>query len=178
MKASIKPSAKRSGEEILTVDAGVTGTGLAFWNAALWGELTYPRRAVNIYSREGDWLERTYGLAAKFEQELVLAQFSGLKVVNAFIEWPSVFDSTARSQAAAKKGDIGKLFFLCGMYAQILRRRSIPCVLVPVNDWIGQIPKPVNVARILKRLPKLDAKSHAIDATGLGLHLKGFLNNE
>lgn len=178
MPVSKKQFGARLLSDVLTIDPGLSGTGLAFWNEAEWNELVYPRKALNIYARENStWDVRANTLAAKFHSELELMHHGNHKTVRAAIEYPSVFSDTARSQASAKKGDMGKLFVIVGMYMEILRQWSIPVQLVPVNDWIGQLPKEVNQRRILERLPRLGVVAHALDATGLGLHLKGFLNN-
>ncbi|GAH42403.1 unnamed protein product [marine sediment metagenome] len=52
-------------------------------------------------------------------------------------------------------------------------------ILVPVNEWKGQLPKPVVVRRVRQVLGKLEDEqgktiaTHAIDATGIGLWVKG-----
>lgn len=95
-----------------------------------------------------------------------------------WVEWPS-FQESNRGRAAARKGDLMKLALAASIGLNVAWACNGHGYAVPIQEWKGQLPKDVVAKRIHKRLGKsvcdqLEIKSHAEDAVGLGLYLKGF----
>ena len=89
---------------------------------------------------------------------------------NIGIEYPRMFSGSFGHSVAAK-GDLGKLYYTCGIIAA-----SSNCEpwLIPVNDWKGNLNKTIVIKRVKKRLGRLpECRSHAWDAVGIGLYMRG-----
>lgn len=162
-------------EETISIDAGLSGTGLAHWAEEDWFRCVNPTRVVNLYARQAnDLIEKAAQLTYH-----VLQEIKGRKVLRAYIEFPRHFESTKGTTAEAQ-GDIIKLAYLVGCFATALRARGVEVFLVGVNEWKGQLPKDIVERRIIATLPdikeELNPTSHSWDATGIGLWAKGFLN--
>jgi hypothetical protein len=159
----------------VSIDAGLNGTGLAFWNERTWGDLCPPSQVANIYARGGSWDERARKLTEKFRFELQPTTRHCVTV--AYIEVPEYMEGTARVNASTVKGDTLKLAMVVGAFMAVCWELSIPILPYEVHEWKGQLPKEIVWKRIKARIPdvvKLNPKSHSIDAIGIGLHAKGF----
>lgn len=163
---------------VLSIDPGLDGTGLAWWRWEGWKEPEGPFNCENLYgaTREpeiGNWLVRGQVIASKLR---VRISTPNLKVMHIYCEYPKFMDN-ASGHMVARKGDLLKLTTLVGVFAEMAWERRIPFTLVPVNDWMGQLPFEVMQRRLIDRIPdvvKLNPKSHSWSAIGIGLHSKGF----
>jgi len=148
---------------LMTVDPGISGSAYAVWNNK-WQLV----EAQNLYpSSEADsWEDACVSLSEKVAQLTIRHE-----VTVGAIEYPAYFASVS-GEMVAKKGDLLKLTFLVGMlYCQF-----VECTLVPVREWLGQLPKEVvegRIRRILGAEACKDFKSHTWYAVGIGLYLKG-----
>jgi Holliday junction resolvasome RuvABC endonuclease subunit len=145
---------------IITIDPGLAGTGYAIWNQQ-WdlmghGVLTC-KSAKNIYQQL-----HFYGMKIK---EVVDDCCSDMM----YIEYPAFFQS-AKGSVTAAGGGLVKLTILVGYLSAIL---DIEFRFVEVNKWKGQLPKNVIINRIKAIYPGIQAKTHAWDAIGIGLYIKG-----
>ena len=165
-----KPKLPCSNRRIMSIDPGVDGTGYAIWDdddrgiPAAHGVLTTPKL---FKGKKYSWGVRATDMAA---------QVSGLcsqwNVGTVWVEWPSDFEG-ARGNAAAKEGSVIKLAALTGMiWIMCIRHAFASVVPVDVTAWKGQLPKAAVIARI-KRATGKAYKSHAADAVGIGLYMKG-----
>lgn len=153
--------------QFMTVDPGLGGTG---W--AVFAEGTILPRAFGILNRPPpklDWTDRAEWLAFCLEE--TIAEYPAPKV---YIEYPAYFASVG-GEMVAKRGDLCKLTYLVGMLAGrgCLYANSI---LLPVNQWKGQLPKKVVENRVKKVLGnEFNGKypSHVYDSIGMGFYLKG-----
>jgi hypothetical protein len=158
---------------VLTIDPGLTGTGLAVWDAGRWRrELCLPISVQNLYGgNQRGYVERASHLAdavARIAEEGAAAE--------AYLEYPAIFSSSARGYAAAVRGDIVKLSYFVGVLSRALNERGTSTILVTVEVWKGQLSKPAVEARIRRLLPEIDSlkvKSHSWDAVGIGLWRQG-----
>ncbi len=166
------PTLKKN-SETATVDPGLGGTGLAFWSNRTWSEKVPPLEIKNLYA-EGHtlWTDSANSLVKKFKAEI-----EARTVTRVYIEWPKFFSGSVKGWTATTQGDIFKLSYLIGMFAEVCRQLGIEVILVPVNDWKGQLPKRVVEQRIRAKIPgvlALRPTTHSWDAIGIGLKLKGF----
>jgi hypothetical protein len=156
---------------LYTIDPGLSGTGWVEWTPR--GKI---RRAGVLQEKLEDanrWWVRGGLMAAKLINILLPLPHS-----NVVIEFPMYMESV--SGLAASKGSTLKLAFLIGCYAEALRKRKCVVQLITPMDWKGQLPKDVVINRVHRFYPKdeceeIGIKSHAYDAVGIGLWIRGKL---
>lgn len=158
---------------ILSVDPGVSGTGVALWRGKTWKKtVCNPVWAENLYPREkGDYVHKTNLLLARLETLI-----SETTVTDLWCEMPQFFDD-AGGHMAAKKGDLAKLTFFVGAIAGLCYKRGIRFHPVEPSEWKGQTSKEMVIRKINTVLPQiheLKPKSHSYDAIGIGLWAQGF----
>jgi Holliday junction resolvasome RuvABC endonuclease subunit len=160
-------------KERLSVDPGLTGTGLAFWRDRDWKKQVPPVHVQNLtVGYKGEWYERASRLSGEFH-----AVVAPRKIVRVYIEWPIFFQGSVKGHSATVKGDIYKLCYLIGCYGEVCASLDIPLELVNVGVWNGQLSKEVVWEWVKRRIPdvvKLNPESHSRDAIGIGLYKKGF----
>lgn len=174
----------------LSIDPGLSGTGLAWWSEQHWGDVVPPIHAENLYCSVGAtdstsgslagttssvWQARARSLSEKLQTRI--REYAPAAV---YCEFPEFMDS-ASGVMVATKGDLQKLTFVVGNFAQVCWNAGIPFYPILVNEWKGQMSKQKVELRIRKRLPDLvdqpyKAVSHSIDAIGIGLFAKGMLH--
>lgn len=179
----------------LSVDPGIDGTGIAGWNSRppIWRRAENPELVLNIYPKKLDvgesktlWVARVNSLVNEFENTISECEV-GNDIHVCYCEFPKFFDSSVKGRAAivTKKnrneeqepGDVFKLTFLIGCYAEVCRQYKIDFIPVMVGEWNGQLSKSLVQSRIRLLLPEIDSlkpKAHSWDAIGVGLHAKGF----
>jgi hypothetical protein len=154
----------------LSIDPG-QHSGIAVWGEDTWKRRCCPRKVFLWHAKGETWQARV----AFQVEELVHLTLDG-SITHVYCELPAVFDS-AKSMGA--KGDIIKLAYLVGAYAGVCTSQDIKFITVPVVNWKGQLPKPVVIKRIKKKIGSLDEQGTAFngdvwDAVGIGLFAKGF----
>lgn len=91
-------------------------------------------------------------------------------------EWPTLHESSEAGRETARSGALVKLAASIGVAIEVCRSHDIKFVPVPVADWKGQMSK-VAVENRIRRILGPDAcsnfRTHAWDAVGIGLHMKG-----
>lgn len=154
----------------LSVDPGVEG-GYAVWDTLRWELLVPPVECGVIAPQHGSWEQRVN--EAWDQLNAVFDVFGG--ITDMYCEYPMFFG--AESSVATGTGDLLKLMYHVGGIALLAQFKGAKFHPIPVNQWKGQVPKDAMWARIQKRYgaacPK--ARSHARDAIGIGLYVKGFL---
>ncbi len=171
---TIASSPSRKGYR-LSIDPGITGTGLAFWREGEWS-LRLPPCAISIITPPAtmrSWEEKEEYVASKVAQVLLKNY-----VTHVYCELPEYF-ADAHGVMVAKEGNLAKLILVVGMFWEAARHRDIPFHPIPVAQWKGQLPKFVveeRIRRIIPTVVALQPQSHAWDAIGIGLYAKGFLN--
>lgn len=162
---------------VLSVDPGLTGTGYAVWSASaeLWrlsrkptrvGVITPPAK-LEAMAKLRYLVERLSGLMANEDINRVACELPEF--------WAGAF-----GRAVAARGDLVKLSLVVGAVAALAVERRAVFTTVPVRDWKGNLPKDVVERRIRRRIgdgvcEQLGIKSHAWDAVGIGLYVKGML---
>jgi len=155
----------------MTIDAGITGTGIALWEEARWNLLSPP-----IYT------ECFKPRAAVDEHIRLMFIVNSLQAVvqslgtprRVYIERPDYFQSYKGQVSAAS----GSLVILCLTAGAIAGLFLDNLSWVTVNDWKGQLPKHIVQDRIKQKLGLRDLSyptDHEWDAVGIGLYEKGFL---
>ena len=159
----------------MCVDPGITGTGIAIFPdlTRKWKSVRRPTRAFLLplpdEQHKIDWILKAEWYADMFEQAIRVVSV----ISTCYIEMPVLWDS-GRSHAAASQGDLFKLSYLVGEYANVLRRTWFlrPNLLSP-GEWKGQLPKKVVSQRIHRALGRVYG-NHIDDAVGMGLYLQGW----
>ena len=156
-------------ENLIFIDPGISGTGYAVWE----------ERFFSIYSATGVQ-PMAYGIINNKDIEAQLINFKTLIVISkakkVYIEDAAFMTGSLKGQAAAKTGSVVKLAQYIGRLQQICQELRVTTELISVMKWKGTLPKRVVWDRIFKVLPDLKAKSHALDAIGLGLWKMGVIN--
>ena len=160
----------------VTVDPGLGGTGMAFWQKDFWGQKPYIPFFTHAITAPDklDWLTRSDIIVEEFQKVLRPQEYVVTKV---WVEYPGLHQ-TAAGHASASKGDIFKLMFLVGRFAQVCYTMRSEFVPLEVNEWKGTMSKEVVIRRISNRLGVSHDHfpNHVADAVGMGLHLQGVLN--
>lgn len=156
---------------VIFIDPGIGGTGYAVWS---YGEfLSY---------ESGDTLcgPNEYGVINCKDVNVQLEEFKRMiarfRPLLIHIEDAAFMPGSVKGQAAAKTGSVVKLAQYIGRLQQICADLDCEAELISVMKWKGTLPKKVVWDRIFKVLPDLKAKSHALDAIGLGLWKMGVIN--
>lgn len=172
----VKPRVKELLEGgIVFIDPGLGGTGWAYWPEIN----TSPKKAVgpsqwDVIKMKGErWENCAWSIATA-----MAGVFSAVKPSWVVMEYPELFSGSVVSQAAVAKGDLGKLWYLCGMIGLEAGRLTgkIP-VLVTPGEWKGQLPKEEVTRRVIEAFGDgLDfTRDHVCDATAMGLAAQGGL---
>jgi len=159
--------------EIISLDPGITGTGVAVWKRRDWRKtLTNPVWCCNMYPKgKGDYVCKTISLLIKIEDLM-----NAYRVTDLYCEMPEFFDD-AGGHMAAKKGDLGKLTYFVGAVAGLCYTRGVVFHPIEPSKWKGQTSKEMVIRKIEQILPEiheLNPKSHTYDAIGIGLWAQGY----
>jgi Holliday junction resolvasome RuvABC endonuclease subunit len=158
---------------IITLDPGISGTGIAVWSSKKWKEqLVNPVHCENLYPKEKkDFVVKTNSLLRKIENLFEIYDIKEL-----WCEMPEFFDD-AGGHMAAKKGDLVKLVFFVGAVAGICYTNGVHFRSIKPSEWKGQTSKEMVIRKIRYLLPeihRINPKSHSYDAIGIGLWAQGF----
>jgi hypothetical protein len=171
---------------ILSIDPGVSGTGICVWDSATWGKKFQVKQGLsfsNHYSNPihvENFMPHGYDnwviTCEKFHEKLhtIINRYMVRRV---FCEFPQYFASS-KGHAATGKGDIYKLSCLVGVFAGCVWEYGGEFNCILVNEWKGQLSKDAVIQRIGVRLPTLGSsgmhiESHSYDAIGIGLFAQG-----
>jgi hypothetical protein len=165
----------------LSIDPGVSGTGVSCWSEKDWEKRVNPVWVRNVYATskasKAGWVAKTYSVLSQLDELLNEAT----PVVRVYSEFPLVFGGVIGNAASASKGsepgDVLKLAFMVGSIAELCRIYEIPFDYYTPTQWLGQLNKEIVQKRIRDRLPTIETLkpvSHGWDSVGLGLFAKGF----
>lgn len=164
-------------ERTLTIDPGLEGTGLAFWVGTRKPITT--TLCLNKLDKKEKFIVRAWKLTQMLETFCFRLQRnnSPLPLETCYIEWPGFWGSSAISNTAARKGDLGKLYGLSGMYAYVLQSRGVEVRLLTPQDWKGQLKNEAVVKRVQFINGTEYSTQHEYDAVGIGLDRAGVFKN-
>jgi len=172
----------------VSIDPGLGGTGLAFWeNDRLLVDDEEDAKGVHTIrppDKDADWMKKALRICDKADG--LFESYGPTKVV---IEEPFVSLRGRKTLVAAKAGSVVKLSILSGMLIQTainsmdyhMAIRFFKVELIPPSVWKGQLPDKALKNRIeawaKKEKCSLPSRlsEHARDALGLGLHYLGKL---
>ena len=141
---------------MFTIDPGISGTGWALWDdegkLKFSGVITPPARFK--------WEDK-----CQIVIKQLMTKWRGAREV--YVEFPAMMGG-GRGVVTASSGALVKLTILVGMIMNEFSAKPIT-----VASWKGQLPKEIVEKRVKELLPKCKAKSHAIDAIGIGLYIQG-----
>lgn len=158
---------------LMAIDPGLKGTGVAIWNP----KSPVPLLAQVITSRgaeSNDWIDRVNRVAVQV-QELAM-EHSVRMIVCEMME----MHQSARAQMMWKAGDFQRTLVLIGAIYGMTESFVVDFKLFPPSQWKGQLPKSVTIRRVqraigVKAALKLEIETHAWDAVGLGLWHMGVI---
>ena len=155
----------------LTIDAGLTGTGIAIWEESRWNLLTVPAFTECFRPRTTE--DETVRLGFIVNSLRAVTQLIG-EPRRVYVERPDYFQSY-KGQVTASAGSLVTLSLTAGAIAGLFLDSL---TWVSVNEWKGQLPKHVVKDRIKQKLGLKDLEyptDHEWDAVGIGLYEKGFM---
>lgn len=147
---------------VMTVDPGISGSGWAVWNHK-W----LLQKSGICYSNAQKWENKMKMICAELR---TIAKKEIITKV--YVEEPKKFQSVFGGMVA-DKGDLVKLSLFVGYLSGFMNQAEIEVEYVPIIKWKGTLSKKIVEERVKKVFPKLNIKSHAIDAVGIGLYLRG-----
>lgn len=150
---------------MITIDAGIGGTGVAVWE----GGRFYEVNCISITTKKS-WQDRCDLLCIEVEKLIDRHKIIFDLIA---IEKPFVAMS-GKCLASAQSGDVIKLTLLAGRLWQLCWHYCNQFQWVTVQEWKGQLPKKITEKRVIKRLPQLSEyqlTDHEFDALGIGLYL-------
>lgn len=159
---------------LLAVDPGINGTGWALWDRT---DHAAPTRVGILRKKHDHYHDAAYWIAVQLR--LVIAHREVGNSIVVTCEMPEYQTGAARSMGWMR-GDLQKLTFLVGAIGYMAREEVCKFEPVPVSQWKGQLPKDVVTDRIIrivgaKKCEALGIKTHAWDATGIGLWRLGLM---
>ena len=148
------------GKTIITIDPGISGTGVALWD-------------YNLFRRKH---ELCIPLSHRSMAKYILSQIHSIivrnSVVQGYMENQHYMDS-GQGDVCARSGALVKLSQFAGQIIGVFNEHHLPIELVDVQKWKGTISKDLVKHRILKRIPDCKATNHDWDAIGIGLYKMG-----
>ncbi len=163
----------RDYDYFITIDPGARdkgGTGVAVFDTEPHCDNYVPIETYQLESKAPTWLRKVDEIANLLYHKVCDNHH---KKILWFIERPQFFNSF-KGETAAKSDSLFKLCFVTGRLYGVIRSFNLDCVLLPVNDWKGQLSKRMVSTRI-KRICGKNWKGDVEDAVGMGLYLKGLL---
>ncbi len=158
-------------DRVIFIDPGIGGTGYAIW---FYGEFSSYESGDTLYGPNEYGIINCKDVNVQLEKfKRMIAYFRPLLM---YIEDAAFMTGSLKGQAAARTGSVVKLAQYIGRLQQICQELRVTTELISVMKWKGTLPKKVVWDRIFKVLPDLKAKSHALDAIGLGLWKMGVIN--
>lgn len=186
----VRPERKERGDMYsVCIDPGVTGTGIAIFRVKQLkkradGKPTripiiaeeLPRMTKKWYRlRQDDYQSKWMAKVDWYAWQLRLA-VANYNLTSAYMEFPEQWGASEKSQAAAQKGDLMKLAFLCGAFANTLAYAwAVQTTLLFPRDWKGQMSKKVVAKRVRRAIHRVYESNHITEAVGMGIHLQGRL---
>lgn len=167
---------------IITIDPGISGSGIALWKTSAWNAITpVLLSAYNKYFA-GDTYDEKLRSAVLYFSEL----FDCSNISEVIIEKPDYQDS-AKGQVSARSSSLSKLCIFYGGIVGVGINKKIKIIEYPVVTWKGQLKKDMVNTRIQRAyrqkkfsykgdIPFEKLKSHCLDAIGIGLYDRGIIN--
>lgn len=160
----------------ISIDPGITGSGVAVWHASSWKEPNGLVAVYNLYPGKCIfWEEKMEAVCQKLE-----AIFDAYGPIgHVFIELPHYMAGDG-GHAFASDGGLTKLAACVGAFCHLAWSRGAKVTTYPVRQWKGELPKEVVISRI-KRIMETEhvrPAKHAWDAIGIGLYAKGLFKPE
>ena len=153
----------KTDKTFISIDPALNNTGLALWYP---GD-KYPW--IRSIATKGTKQEKGRQLWEWLRQETPVTEGC-----TTYIEYPKYFAGSPIGQAAATRGDLGTTLLAAHICMVVGWEAGIEVVLVPVNEWKGQLSKQATKIRVDKILPDVVCRnSHEYDAVGIGLFVRG-----
>jgi len=160
---------------VLCIDPGIRHLGYAFWKEIRRGPRTPTRAPCNtglITTPKGmHWEDTVYEELGAWLVDYITVHM----VRTVVIEFAEFWGDSARSQQAAKRGDLLRLTFLVGALGQVVYALcDRKAVIVEPTMWKGDMPKAVMKRRVRRALHR-KYREHEYDGVAMGLRIMGKL---
>lgn len=161
---------KRVVRNVLFVDPGLDGTGVAYWQMLRQKNPTIPHDADSFRFGRGSLFLR----AQRYAQEI--SCFTAYRTDLMVVEFPVVWSRSEKSFASATRGDLLKLAYSIGAMVTALDEvcPRLKVEFVTPSEWKGQMSKRA-VDKRIERALKAKYPPHVSDAVGMGLAYVGAL---
>jgi hypothetical protein len=161
-------------DRMLGIDPGLSGTGLALFERDAQRLMQPVKTEVFTPKKSSGFIDKSLQIINHILYHYVMPGESLIQV-HGVMEFPAYQEGASR-QMGWKTGDLQKLTYLVGAIAH-----GVPwcrLTLVMPRDWKGQLPKEVVMNRLIRDLgaetcQRLEVKTHAWDALGIGQHILG-----
>ena len=160
----------------MTIDPGVTGTGIAIWNSYKGipcNKIPIFTNSIIIRGKES-WRKKIE------DYTQVICSYMNLysPCNHIYIEEP-IFMESAKGLASARSDSLEKLISCASYFAGYFSAVNRKVEFVRIIDWKGTMPKDVTERRIRKVIENDNIcegiHNHAWDAVGIGLYLQKLL---
>jgi hypothetical protein len=152
---------------ILTVDTG-DNTAIAQWLGHKFpfvSDITCPVWKIKEQN------EQLKYMWLAFKNEL-----TNIKICKVYLEGTNVYRNSLKSMTAATRGNLTKLDYLIGGYANICCQMNIDFEIITAQQWKGQMSKEATAAKVKLLNNKTYETEHITDAVAMGFGIMGMLN--
>lgn len=154
---------------IFSIDAGKAGTGYAVWR-----EGTFAKRDPAYPIENGVIFKKDVELQLKIFKTIV----QRYSPIQAYIEDAAYMPQSKAGSVCASSGSLVIFAKYIGRLEQIFADAYCKVNMVSVAKWKGTLSKEIVKERIIRRLPKINCRSHDWDAVGIGLYIQGHINTK
>jgi hypothetical protein len=151
---------------VLTVDTG-DNTAIAHWKGHKFPLVTEINCPVWKLKEQNEQLKYMWNA---FSNSL---HHRYLKV---YLEGTNIYRSSLKSMTAATRGNLTKLDYLIGGYANICYQLNIDFEIITAQQWKGQMSKEATKAKVFLLNGKYYNSEHSTDAVGMGFGIMKMLN--
>lgn len=153
---------------ILTVDTG-DNTGIAYWKGNLFphvDQIICPVWNIKKINTQ---------LCYMWDQfESIILCFKNLQKV--YFEGTNVYRSSLVSMTSATRGNLTKLNYLIGGYANMCFKNGIEFEIITAQQWKGQMSKEATTNKIKLLNGQTYSSEHITDAVGMGFGIMKMLS--
>ena len=156
---------------VLTVDTG-DNTAIAHWKGHKFPIVTEINCPVWKLKEQNDQLKYMWiGFRS------IICQITiGNHINKVYLEGTKIYSRSLISMTAATRGNLTKLDYLIGGYANICCQLNIDFEIITAQQWKGQMSKEATKAKVFLLNGKYYNSDHITDAVGMGFGIMKMLN--
>lgn len=156
---------------VLTVDTG-DNTAIAHWKGHKFPIVTEINCPVWKIKEQNEQLKYMWMQFSIMLKTMLMSD----SVCKVYLEGTNIYRSSLKSMTAATRGNLTKLDYLIGGYANVCCQLDIDFEIITAQQWKGQMSKPATEAKVFLLNGKYYNSEHATDAVGMGFGIMKMLN--